>query len=383
MLINIDSTIHLSKPWLPTTEAARILSVRPETLYAYRSRGLLRARPVRGRRGSEYAAEDVEALLLKKRARSGHVAVAASALRWGEPVLDTEISTIDAERGPIYRGHAALDLVHRGISFEQVCALLWTGTLTERAPPLPAIRGRKGGRTPQDLVDRALACEDRGSLLETAWALLSELAPAPRSVTYRERVADRLGIARTARNLEWLEQVLVLLSDHELNASTFAARVVASAGATMQASLAAGILCATGVKHGAASLSVERWILTGDLRGDPPGFGHPLYRRGDPRARHLLSRLEGAAWAGKKVLRAVRFARRMALRGTFANVDYALACVLMALRAKRGSGPLVFVLGRVAGLLAHILEQQKQGALLRPRARYTGPWHPEAGTLGP
>src|SRR5580692_8387570 len=109
-------------------EATRLLGVKTQTLYSYVSRGWVRSTPAA--RGNErlYVRADVERLKARGQARAGHAAVAAGALRWGEPILSTSISTI-RDVGPVYRGHAATDLVRQGASFESVAELLWSGAL--------------------------------------------------------------------------------------------------------------------------------------------------------------------------------------------------------------------------------------------------------------
>jgi citrate synthase len=114
-----------TREWVTTAEATRLLGVKRETLYAYASRGLVRAATTSGEgpRGRVYNREDVERLRARSQARAGHGPVAASALRWGEPVLETRIGSIGPE-GPIYRGRSAVALAREGVSFEDICLLL-------------------------------------------------------------------------------------------------------------------------------------------------------------------------------------------------------------------------------------------------------------------
>src|SRR5687767_12744371 len=113
--------------WVGAAKAAALLDVKRATLYAYVSRGLVRSRAVAGGRARLYQRDDLLALKTRKDARSGHGPVAAAALRWGEPVLDSSITEIRAD-GPAYRGHAALALVQAEVSFERAAELLWSGT---------------------------------------------------------------------------------------------------------------------------------------------------------------------------------------------------------------------------------------------------------------
>ena len=120
--------------WLTSAAASARLGVKLATLYAYASRGLVTSLPGDGQRGRLYASDDVERLLTRHTARSGHGPVAASALRFGEPVLETRISAVDAG-GPRYRGRHAIELCRASIGFERVAELLWTGELPSEAQP--------------------------------------------------------------------------------------------------------------------------------------------------------------------------------------------------------------------------------------------------------
>lgn len=413
-LNNVDSPIHeagAADPdrLVPTREAARILGVRVETLYAYVSRGLLESFGGARSRGRRFRAGDLERLRARSQARAGHTAVAAGALRFGEPVLDSAITAIDA-RGPLYRGHAAVDLARRGMTFESVAELLFTGALPDappswpmRAPPTHMPRGESG--TPLALaravVDVGLGDTERHDAtraadLDRARALIPWLAsaigaaplegPAPNGVA--ARAAHALGLRPSPRVCGAIDSMLVLLADHELNASSFAARVAAGTGADLYACLAAALATASGPLHGGAADRVEA-LLRGI--GDPsrvateieartrrgegvPGFGHPLYPNGDPRAAPLLARAEALAPRARLVRVGLALARRMKRsRGEHATVDLGLVVLAAALGAPRGAAASLFVLGRTAGWVAHVLEQREARFLLRPRARYVGP----------
>jgi citrate synthase len=179
---------------------------------------------------------------------------------------------------------------------------------------------------------------------------------------------------------ESVRRALVLLADHELNASTFAARVAASTGAPVAAALLAGLATLSGPRHGGAAdavaaladdaarlgapAAVGRW-LDGDR--PLPGFGHPLYPDGDPRARALL-----ATASLDRGLAELRDAVVVAT-GARPNVDFALLALVRA-HGMPGDAPFrLFALGRSVGWAAHAIEQAASGELIRPRARYAGP----------
>jgi citrate synthase len=399
--------------YLSAPEAARLLGVKPATLYAYVSRGLLESVP--GARGParRYRRGDLERLLGRRGRRD-----ATTALRFGEPVLDTSITSMHPE-GPRYRGRPALELAGSGASFEAVAELLWTGTLPEARPtwpreepslePLRKLLPRDASTSAiHALVVAALGPRDPGrydqrpeSVLPRARGLIRTLA-ASLALAQREparlraalaapSVAEALALAlrgrRGARQLAAIDRLLVLLADHELNASTFAARVAASAGADPLASVLAGLATLSGPRHGAASDRVEALVAeveaTGDAaavvyqreqRGEPiPGFGHHIYVRGDPRARFLLETTRALAGRSRTTRSTFQLIDVMAAAGKPApNIDVAAVALRASLGMPRGSAAGLFAVGRSAGWVAHVLEQYAADFLVRPRARYRG-----------
>ena len=184
-----------------------------------------------------------------------------------------------------------------------------------------------------------------------------------------------------------LDAALILCLDHELNVSSFAARVVASSGASVYQAVLAGLAAMQGWRHGGATLKVEALWDEIDRRGNVgvvlqeyrqhagglPGFGHPLYPAGDPRA-HLLFELLAAAfpnhprWLQTKALRS----QGEELTGEAPSVDFALMAVARCLELPRHSALTIFTLGRIVGWVAHAAEQSRTGGLIRPRATYAG-----------
>src|SRR4051794_24674816 len=116
--------------WVDARAAAHHLGIAVRSLYAYVSRGQVRSVPGERGRPRLYALSDVERLRIRRDARAGHGAVAAGALRWGEPVLDSAITAI-TPRGPAYRGRLAVELIETGTLFENVAELLWSGHLSD------------------------------------------------------------------------------------------------------------------------------------------------------------------------------------------------------------------------------------------------------------
>ncbi len=410
-------------------EAAAYLEVKRETLYAYVSRGLLRGVPAERGRERLYLREDIERLKARHDARSGHGPVAASALRWGEPVLETAISSIRAD-GHTYRGRSALELA-KTCSFEEVAELLWgspgnadiwclinpeisvslyklaslvprgAGPLTALSIAVPALAATDPTRF--DMVSVSTDPRSYAFVVEVSrarnlirdMAVLAglsrgkeEVARALEGRCVAEKLLLSLGGRPSKKAVDAMDTALVLMADHELNASSFAVRIAASAGADLYACASAGLATLSGPKHGGECNRIEalvaeagrperaaRVIHERAQRGDTiPGFGHPLYPNGDPRTTLLLE--AAVAIAPRSVALRTLLALVTAMREAGhepPTVDAGLVGLSFALGLPQGSAAAIFAIGRAAGWIAHALEQRAAGFLLRPRARYVGP----------
>lgn len=377
--------------WITSEEALAILKVQPQTLYANVSRGRIRTRPnPDDTRRSLYSGDDVQALARRNAGRRSVAAVATHTISFGEPVLSSGISTI-ADGRLWYRGEDAVALAGHA-SLETVAALLWQAErVAFEAPPtahgtpapanpleaaLLALSRRAshdfptGGRSP------AMLCREAAGLVSTlATAILGGTGTGV--LPLHERAAQAWK-APAAEDL--IRRVLVLLADHELNASTFAARTAVSTGAPLAAGLLAGLATLAGPLHGGAALgmqsladtarrigarrAVHDWLSRGHRL---PAFGHPLYPEGDARARALLARFE---------LPAVFAELREAVAGLSdeePNVDFALAALADHCGLPASAPFALFATARSVGWIAHMLEQTRRGGLIRPRAQYDGP----------
>ena len=381
--------------WLTAAEALSRLGVRPQTLYAYVSRGRLEARAdTQDPRKSLYRADDVVRLQNRKTRGRKAALVAEDAIAWGEPVLSSAITTVSAGR-LYYRGRDAIELA-RTETLENVAR--W---LRGHEGPSLRVRTTPPGPPPADATARAFAMlaaqaaiqpPARGRapklLAAEAGGLLDALADAIAGIETETgtlktppvhlRLARAWGCDTAGADL--IRRALVLLADHELNASTFAARVAASTGASPAAAALAGLAALSGPLHGAMGARVQAFVDEAGRTGAEaavsgrlaqgltiPGLGHPLYPSGDPRARALLE-----VFAPPPEFEAVRLAAE-AQTGEIVNVDYALTALTVALALPNNAAFLLFAIGRCAGWLAHALEQIQTGHLIRPRARYIGP----------
>ena len=389
MLINIINMTD--DEWISAGDARTLIGVRAQTLYAYASRGLLRAvADPKDARRSLYRRVEVDELAARK-GRSRKLAdVATAAIAWGEPVLESAITTVREGRFT-YRGVDAVTLSDRA-TLEEAAGLL-TG-FPDRAPASHERRmvpdfPRAEARLFQALAARvaeaspaagAGAAELRGEADLLLDLVANAAAGASLQGAINQRLARAWGHDPDGPVADLIRQSLVLLADHELNASTFAARVTASTGASLAAAVLSGLAALSGPRHGgmgamvrdlaaeAVATGVRTALAARIARGDPlPGFGHPLYPKGDIRAKAILGAIDVPA-----IFAEIAAAAGDAGQGE-PNVDFALAAACAAHTLPDDAPFLLFATARTAGWLAHALEQGTDGRLIRPRARYVGP----------
>lgn len=386
--------------YLNSTEATALLGVSRATLYAYVSRGLLHAHAADTPRESRYLREEVEQLARQRGQGRKPREVAQAALNWGLPVLESSITLIEQGR-LYYRGEDAVDWA-RSHTLEETAALLWqypadaafAARAVEAAPVLPDLQQRMAGQPCENtlLALFTVASDDAAT---AAWQQSPERLAAGCGALLRLLAACLLGTAPDktpihlqcaqawaldAQGADLVRMALVLCADHELNASGFTARCVASTGASLRAAVVGGLAALTGGRHGGTTARVEAlWDELGETqaparlrqrlaRGETlPGFGHHLYPEGDVRAALLLEMLPRQGPA------AALAAEVMALTGLAPSVDFALVALRRHLQLPAGSAFGLFALGRCAGWLAQALEQRATRQIIRPRAAYTGP----------
>ena len=387
--------------WLTAEQATARLGVSRQTLYAYvsRSRIGVAAAPDDPRR-SLYDAADVRRLAERNSSGRSRRAVAASTISWGEPILVSAITRIEGGRLE-YRGQDAIALSATA-TLEDVAALLW------HVEALP--RSRSGGGWPRagaaaGVAERCIAAmadlvmagrwagrvdsvlPDAVRILDRmAWAAvgLPGVAVPPSPLPVHERMASAWDAGPKAADL--IRRALVLIADHELNASTYATRVVASTRAPLGACVLAGLAALVGPLHGGMTNEIRHLLADPAVAADPaaaiavrlargeriPAFGQPLYPDGDPRAAALLARIQPPPRA-RRLIEAMR-----AMTGIAPNIDCALFILEQRLRLPAGAAFAIFAIGRTVGWIAHALEQWRDGTLIRPRAVY-----PETGQLPP
>jgi citrate synthase len=484
----------LARPMLSSAEAASRLGVKPETLYAYVSRGLLRRERSADGRRSWFDPAEVERLAGRGRQGGGPAG--------GRLSIESGITAIHPA-GHRYRGRGAVALAGERC-FEEVATWLWTGQFGDprsvwradeaglrvgratqsvlpddtlplerlrvitaalatvddlrlqldppavvavgqtllaamveclpdavaavkppgsrateseespagsRAPDLPKSPAGSPGPDRREPAAGSQAPDLReppaGSSAPDRREPVAESSSAPERGATRgpgalggvagiaERLWGKLTAAKPAPSLVGaLDAALVLLADHELAASTLAARTAASVRADPYAVVSAGLAVASGTLHAGASLDIETLLAEAGRperaaravgerlrRGDRiRGFGHFVYAAGDPRATYLLDRLRAIPPAELRGGAGDRLAVADAVLAAAGhrrlpppNVDFALATLASMAGMIAGAGEAIFVIARTAGWLAHALEEYQRGVPLRPRALYTGP----------
>jgi citrate synthase len=351
------------------------------------------------------------------------------------------ICYLDGDRGVLaYCGYDIHDLA-QSATFEEVCFLLWHRRLPTRAElgdlqsqlaasrqlkepiirlmrSLPPVNGMDALRTvtsalahyESDVEETSPAAQYRkavrltaqiGSIVAT-WGRLQAgggpIAPDPAMGHAANFLYMLTGERPNSTAIRAFDIALTLHADHELNASTFAARVAAATLTDIYSAMVAAVGTLKGPLHGGANAEVMKMLLelgqtaSGDrvdefVRGKLarkekiPGFGHRVYKTEDPRATHLrqMSRELGkrggnTAWfdMSQRIEALVKGEKKLN-----PNVDFYSASTYYALGIPIDLYTPIFAVSRISGWTAHVLEQYANNRLIRPRADYTGPSYPQ------
>ncbi|MGB1287136.1 MAG: citrate synthase family protein [Aggregatilineales bacterium] len=401
--------------YMTADDAADALNISKSTLYAYVSRGMIRSEAVAGsKREKRYYRSDVERLLRQRDGKRNPEKLAQESLQWGSPVMDSAITLIEGGQC-YYRGQNAIHLANTH-SPEQIASLLWTGD-TAQANTLFTVDTHQDVQRYETMLLH-LAIDGAGfSPIQELQIILPLIAAddlsaydlRPESVIQKAARLLQIMVSVSAGDVpndvslvEMLQQgycpgqpeaqsllamTLILCADHELNASSFTARVVASAEATIYSSVIAGLATLQGKKHGGMTERVEALfdevqtperaesVLAGRLRRgeEIAGFGHTLYPDGDPRGTALIAAIteqypdSEAVQTAQAILQAAD-----TLIDEKATIDLGLVLMAKVLNLPPGTAIMLFALGRTIGWIGHALEQYQSNTLIRPRAHYTG-----------
>jgi citrate synthase len=353
----------------------------------------------------------------------------------------SSICWIDGDRGVLsYCGYDIHDLA-RAATFEEICYLLWHRRLptraelgdlqsqlaAERALPEPVLRLMRqlppsdgmdalrtltsalahydreaGDSSPQAQYRKAIRLTAQIGTIVATWGRLQAsggvIAPDPVLSHAGNFLYMLTGQRPNATETHAFDVALILHADHELNASTFAARVAAATLTDIYSAIVAGIGTLKGPLHGGANAEVMKMLLelgqnaSGEridefVRGKfarkekIPGFGHRVYHTEDPRATHLrqmskeLGKRAGVtAWydMSERIEALVKGEKKLN-----PNVDFYSASTYYTLGIPVDLYTPIFAVSRVSGWTAHVLEQYANNRLIRPRADYTGPQYPQ------
>lgn len=356
----------------------------------------------------------------------------------GVVAATSSICFIDGDAGILaYRGIDIHDLADKS-TFEETCYLLWRGKLPSRSelddlnkklaaerkldPAIIAlIRSFPKSAIPMEVLRTAVSAlsaydsdsekMDHDTNVRKAIRLTSQIAmivAAYDRIRKGKNVVEPDQSLSHAGNFLWmlngekpsktadkaLDVALILHADHELNASTFAARVIAATLADMHSAVTGAIGALKGPLHGGANEAVMKMLFEIDKAGADPvefvkarladkkkisGFGHRVYHTEDPRATHLrqmsrdLGRSANPKWfdMSEKIEQYIKRDKHLN-----ANVDFYSASTYTTLGLDMDLFTPVFALSRISGWAAHIIEQLDDNRLIRPRAEYVGPKHP-------
>jgi len=358
----------------------------------------------------------------------------ATGLR-GVVVGASSVSDVVGDKGElIYQGYNIHDLAKYS-TFEEVAFLLWNKRLPTR-PELDELKQEIGAsyNLPKEVIDELRRCPpeaDPTDVLRTAVSTLEFYDPAARDLSPAAgkktsiklaaqfptlvATADRLrrglepvapipdeniatnflyllrGEKPSEHDANLFDVCLILHADHELNASTFTARVVAGTLATVYAAVVAAIGALSGPLHGGANTNVMKTLLEiGEIdnvesflkgalaaKRKIMGFGHAVYKTEDPRATHLrqFSRETGERTGNSKWYEMSRKVEELMMRekGLYPNVDFYSASTYYMMGIPLDLYTPIFAVSRITGWTAHILEQYADNKLIRPRAEYVGP----------
>jgi citrate synthase len=351
----------------------------------------------------------------------------------GVVAAETAVSEVDGANGRlIYRGGYLIEDLAPVASYEEIAYLLWRGELPNRIEldslrrqmaearhlndaALGTLMSLPPDTDPMDTLRTVVSAQGATSSmkkpsLDEAIALAS-IFPTIVGAAHRRRQGKEIveprgdldhaanllwmmeGTEPPAERASWVSHYLVLLADHGLNASTFAARVVASTGSDLASCVVGAIGALKGPAHGGATLAArsmldkigsadnaERWLKDAHARHERfAGFGHRVYRTYDPRAKILR---EMAKTAAPELHRTAARTEELALqilheahpeRPNATNVDFWASVVLTGAGIPKDMFTCIFATSRVVGWTAHVLESLADLRIIRPASRWVGP----------
>ena len=318
---------------------------------------------------------------------------------FGQPVLESNITLIENSI-LYYRGISIKDLVEKN-TFEEVTSLIWTASLSLPGyfPNIQTKHHKLTEITLPELQNYLIQLEKEelrllfsNDIQYLGWKILfSLIQDITQNYSKNKSIATKLAeyfCPTMPHAAELINSALIIIADHELNASSFTARVVASTGANLFQVIIGALATLSGYKHGGAILKVElmmnelsenmaidKNLLKRKSRGDDiVGFGHNLYEKGDFRAKILLQKIRNYYGDSKEfeIYNSI-IERCRTITKQEPTVDFALLTLASVLKTNSDFGLFLFSFGRMAGWIGQAMEQYQVDRLIRPRAKYIGP----------
>ena len=396
------------KTFLSSSEVVERLGISKSTLYAYVSRGLIRSEPdPDSPRSRRYRADDVERLLNRQRIRLDPGTGTVREPERETPIVESGISSIDNGRLS-YRDHDAIDLASRE-AFESVVSLLWGHGL---GAPIPSV-DRSSSAARNELLQQTQLMAQSLDAPARVQMLLPVLEQRDRSsfdlrpdsveqvgvnilqlfTAAMVGAEGRSGIAKTLQ-AHWapgrpgmarlIDAALVLSADHEVDVSALTVRCIASSRAPLYSAIAGGLSAIRGQKQGGAILQAGAMVAQVDApdnaydvlrnrlqRGENlAGFGNERFPDGDPRAEILLQMLREELGDAPEITLADSIcAAANQLQGLKPNLDFGLVLLTRSLGESDETARALMVLGRIAGWVAHALEEYQRDEVIEQRTR--------------
>jgi citrate synthase len=390
-------------------EAAAALGVSIPTLYAYVSRGLIRSQGIAGSRNRRYWKVDIERLQGRRVLQEHSQGPGPGPAEELRGLVDETKITLLTERGLYYRGRDVAELAETS-TFESVAALLWEadtravfGKSLPSAPPSFAKFRR--GLAELTVLEQAMALfplieranprsydlskagfARTGADLSRWFAAILVGAPAPSDAPVHEFIAGSLGAPPGFADI--IRRLLIVCADHEFDPTTYAVRAAANTGVTPYYAVVTGIIASRGQRLQSGRIEAAARLLEEILSIPDPrdsivarfrngeqlvGFGSPLHDKVDPRATIVMQALR-TKFGDDVELRRLQRAADTAAEISGAVMEFILPAIFVGRKlGLKGQELAVGSLGRMAGWIAHAMEQYHGLALVRPRARYSGP----------
>jgi citrate synthase len=394
--------------YITAKEAAAALGVSIPTLYAYVSRGFIRSQGVAGSRNRRYWKVDIERLKGRRILHEHSQGQPGSGEETKGLVAETQI-TLLTQRGVYYRGRDVAELAETE-TFESVAALLWEAdakavfgkSLPSAPPSLAKIRRSLAELTVLEqamalfpLIERANprsydlskpGFARTGADLSRWFAAILVGANGPSEAPVHEFIAESLAAPKGFDDI--IRRLLIVAADHEFDPTTYAVRATANAGVTPYYSVVTGIIASRGQRLQSGRMETAARLLE-EILGIPDprdsivaryrngeqlvGFSSPVHDKMDPRAAIVMDALQ-RKFGDDVELRRLQRAADTAAEISGALMEFILVAIFVGRKlGLKGQELAVASLGRMAGWIAHAMEQYHGHPLIRPRARYTGP----------